>query len=85
MDKKYQNHRFLLDYHIDKKEHPLVHVGFRIHDNYVRRADNRKKALREIRSGFGEELKMKGYDVKATHKQQHGLNQSIKDAHKTAP
>ncbi len=27
---------------------------------------------------------MKGYDVKATHKQ-HGLNQSIKDAHKTAP
>ncbi len=34
---------------------------------------------------FCEELKLKGYDVKATHKQQHGLNQSVKDAHNTAP
>ena len=30
-------------------------------------------------------MKLKGYDVKATHKQQHGLNQSVKDAHNTAP
>ncbi len=28
---------------------------------------------------------MKGYDVKATHKQTQGLNQSIKDAHASAP
>ena len=43
-----------------------------------------KKDLREIRYRFCEELKMKGYDVKATHKQQHGLNQSIKDAQNSA-
>nr|AUV50519.1 IncQ plasmid conjugative transfer DNA nicking endonuclease TraR (pTi VirD2-like protein) [Escherichia coli] len=85
MHKKYPNHRFVLGYHNDKKEHPHVHVVFRIRDNDGKRADIRKKDLREIRTGFCEELKMKGYDVKATHKQQHGLNQSIKDAHKTAP
>lgn len=85
MNKKYPNHRFVLGYHNDKKEHPHVHVVFRIRDNDGKRADIRKKDLREIRTGFCEELKMKGYDVKATHKQQHGLNQSIKDAHKTAP
>ncbi|SWA73091.1 Uncharacterised protein [Klebsiella pneumoniae] len=82
MNKKYPNHRFVLGYHNDKKEHPHVHVVFRIRDNDGKRADIRKKDLREIRTGFCEELKMKGYDVKATHKQQHGLNQSIKDAHK---
>ncbi|EHI7918499.1 relaxase/mobilization nuclease domain-containing protein [Salmonella enterica] len=85
MHKKYPNHRFVLGYHNDKKEHPHVHVVFRIRDNDGKRADIRKKDLREIRTGFCEELKLKGYDVKATHKQQHGLNQSIKDAHKTAP
>ncbi len=85
MNKKYPNHRFVLGYHNDKKEHPHVHVVFRIRDNDGKRADIRKKDLREILTGFCEELKMKGYDVKATHKQQHGLNQSIKDAHKTAP
>lgn len=85
MHKKYPNHRFVLGYHNDKKEHPHVHVVFRIRDNDGKRADIRKKDLREIRTGFCEELKLKGYDVKATHKQQHGLNQSIKGAHKTAP
>ncbi|EBN8064489.1 spore coat protein CotH [Salmonella enterica] len=85
MQKKYPNHRFVLGYHSDKKEHPHVHVIFRIRDNDGKRADIRKKDLREIRTGFCEELKLRGYDVKATHKQQHGLNQSIKDAHNTAP
>ncbi|EPZ0118139.1 MobP1 family relaxase [Escherichia coli] len=85
MQKKYPNHRFVLGYHCDKKEHPHVHVVFRIRDNDGKRADIRKKDLREIRTGFCEELKLKGYDVKATHKQQHGLNQSVKDAHNTAP
>ncbi|ECW2964630.1 spore coat protein CotH [Salmonella enterica subsp. enterica] len=84
MHKKYPNHRFVLGYHNDKKEHPHVHVVFRIRDNDGKRTDIKKKDLREIRTGFCEELKLKGYDVKATHKQQHGLNQSIKDAHKTA-
>ncbi|MCV5540478.1 relaxase/mobilization nuclease domain-containing protein, partial [Escherichia coli] len=63
MNKKYPNHRFVLGYHNDKKEHPHVHVVFRIRDNDGKRADIRKKDLREIRTGFCEELKMKGYDV----------------------
>lgn len=85
MHKKYPNHRFVLGYHNDKKDHPHVHVVFRIRDEDGKRTDIRKKDLREIRTGFCEELKLKGYDVKATHRQQQGLNQSIRDAHSTAP
>ncbi len=43
MNKKYPNHRFVLGYHNDKKEHPHVHVVFRIRDNDGKRADIRKK------------------------------------------
>lgn len=85
MQKKYPGHRFVLGYHQDKKEHPHVHVVFRIRDDDGKRTDIRKKDLREIRTGFCEELRLKGYDVKATHKQRQGLNPSIKDAHDTAP
>lgn len=85
MHNKYPGHRFVLGYHSDKKEHPHVHVVFRIRDNDGKRTDIKKRDLREIRTGFCEELKLKGYDVKATHKQQHGLIQSIKEAHSTAP
>lgn len=85
MHKKYSNHRFVLSYHNDKKDHPHVHIVFRIRDNDGKRSDIKKKDLREIRTGFCDELRMKGYDVKATHRQQHGLNQAIKDAHANAP
>ncbi|WLS81235.1 MobP1 family relaxase (plasmid) [Erwinia pyri] len=85
MHKKYPNHRFVLSYHNDKKDHPHVHIVFRIRDNDGKRSDIKKKDLREIRTGFCDELRMKGYDVKATHRQQHGLNQAIKDAHANAP
>jgi hypothetical protein len=85
MHKKYPNHRFVFGYHNDKKDHPHVHVVFRIRDEDGKRTDIRKKDLREIRTGFCEELKLKGYDVKATHRQQQGLNQSIRDAHSAAP
>lgn len=85
MQKKYPNNRFVLSYHSDKKDHPHVHIVFRIRDNDGKRSDIKKKDLREIRTGFCEELRMKGYDVKATHRQQQGLNQSIRDAHANAP
>ncbi len=83
MNKKYPNHRFVLGYHNDKNIHTcmsfFVFVIMTVNELIS------GKRFTEIRTGFCEELKMKGYDVKATHKQQHGLNQSIKDAHKTAP
>lgn len=85
MQKKYPNNRFVLSYHSDKKDHPHVHIVFRIRDNDGKRTDIKKKDLREIRTGFCEELRMKGYDVKATHRQHQGLNQSIRDAHANAP
>jgi hypothetical protein len=85
MHQKYPNNRFVLSYHNDKKDHPHVHVVFRIRNEDGKRSDIRKKDLREIRTRFCEELKLKGYDVKATHRQQAGLNQSVKDAHNTAP
>lgn len=85
LNKKYPNNRFVLGYHEDKKEHPHVHVVFRIKDSDGKRTDIKKKDLRDIRTGFCDELRLKGYDVKATHKQQQGLNQSIKEAHDTAP
>ncbi|HHH0628156.1 TPA: MobP1 family relaxase [Yersinia enterocolitica] len=85
MHQKYPNNRFVLSYHNDKKDHPHVHVVFRIRDEDGKRTDIKKKDLREIRSGFCQELCLKGYDVKATHRQQVGLNQSVKDAHSTAP
>ncbi|EJY8917687.1 spore coat protein CotH [Escherichia coli] len=85
LNKKYPNNRFVLGYHEDKKEHPHVHVVFRIKDTDGKRTDIKKKDLREIRTGFCEELRLKGYDVKATHKQKQGLNQSIREAHDTAP
>ncbi|WP_375541527.1 relaxase/mobilization nuclease domain-containing protein, partial [Salmonella enterica] len=85
MQKKYPNHRFVLGYHCDKKEHPHFLVVFRIRYNVGKRAYIWKKDLREIRTVFCEEFKLKGYVVKATHKQQHGLKQSVKDAHNTAP
>ena len=85
MHKKYPNHRFVLRNHNDRKDHPPVQVVYRIRDEDGKRTDIRKKDLREIRTGFCEELKLKGYDVKATHRQQQGLNQSIRDAHSTAP
>lgn len=85
MHKKYPNNRFVLSYHNDKKDHPHVHVVFRIRDEDGKRTDIKKKDLREIRSGFCQELCLKGYDVKATHRQQVGLNQSVKDAHSNAP
>ncbi len=62
-----------------------MHVVFRIKDTDGKRTDIKKKDLREIRTGFCNELILKGYDVKATHKQTQGLNQSIKDAHASAP
>lgn len=85
LNKKYPNNRFVLGYHEDKKDHPHVHVVFRIKDTDGKRTDIKKKDLREIRTGFCNELRLKGYDVKATHKQTQGLNQSIKDAHASAP
>lgn len=85
MHQKYPNNRFVFSYHNDKKDHPHVHVVFRIRDEDGKRTDIKKKDLREIRSGFCQELCLKGYDVKATHRQQVGLNQSVKDAHSTAP
>ena len=85
MHQKYPNNRFVLSYHNDKKDHPHVHVVFRIRDEDGKRTDIKKKDLREISSGFCQELCLKGYDVKATHRQQVGLNQSVKDAHSTAP
>lgn len=85
LTEKFPNQRFVLGYHNDTKDHPHVHAILRLKDNDGKRVDIRKKDLRELRTKFCENLKMKGYDVKATHRQQLGLNQSVKDAHSTAP
>ena len=52
MQKKYPNHRFVLGYHCDKKRTSSRSCCFRIRDNDGKRADIRKKDLREIRTGF---------------------------------
>ncbi len=44
----------------------------------------RKQDLRELRTGFCNELQGMGYDVKATHKQQIGLKKLEAD-HNSAP
>jgi len=85
LSEKFPNHRFVLGYHNDTKFHPHVHAILRLTDNDGKRVDIRKEDLRDMRSQFCEKLKMKGYDVKATHKHKSGLNQSVKDANDTAP
>ncbi|EJT4720265.1 relaxase/mobilization nuclease domain-containing protein [Salmonella enterica] len=85
LSEKFPDHRFVLGYHNDKKHHPHVHAILRLKNNDGKRVDIRKKDLRDMRTQFCENLKMKGYDVKATHKHKSGLNQSVKDANNTAP
>lgn len=84
--KKYPDNRFVIAYHDDKKEHPHVHVILKTRkENEDKRIKITKQDLRDLRSGFCDELKLKGYDVKATHKQQIGLKSQLKDDSLTAP
>ncbi|HIE4303602.1 TPA: MobP1 family relaxase [Proteus mirabilis] len=84
--KKYPDNRFVIAYHDDKKEHPHVHVILKTRkENEDKRIKITKQDLRDLRSGFCDELKLKVYDVKATHKQQIGLKSQLKDDSLTAP
>lgn len=85
LSEKYPGHNFVLAWHDDKKDHPHVHAIIRMTDSDDARINIRKKDLRELRTDFCEKLKMKGYDVKATHKQIPGLKDKLKDDEKTAP
>lgn len=84
--KKFPDNRFVIAYHDDKKDHPHVHVILKTRkESEDKRIKITKQDLRDLRSGFCEELKLKGYDVKATHKQQVGLKSQLKEDALTAP
>lgn len=85
LNKKYPESRFVLAYHDDKKDHPHVHAIMRVRGDTEKAINIRKQDLRELRTGFCNELQGMGYDVKATHKQQIGLKQKLEADHNSAP
>lgn len=84
LKEKYPDSRFILAYH-DDKEHPHVHCLMRIRGDTIKTIDIKKQDLRQLRSDFCERLKQKGYDVKATHKQEIGLKDKLKAEAETVP
>ncbi len=67
MNKKYPNHRFVLGYHNDKKN---IHTCMSFFVFVIMTVNELISGKRFTGNSyrFCEELKMKGYDVKATHK-----------------
>ncbi|PAV01716.1 hypothetical protein CBG25_15085 [Arsenophonus sp. ENCA] len=66
MKKNYAGHAFVAVYHEDKKEHPHVHVNFKLlNEETGKRLDLDKSACRKIRVDFCHSLQEKGYDVAA--------------------
>ncbi|EOZ46882.1 relaxase/mobilization nuclease domain protein [Klebsiella pneumoniae VAKPC270] len=86
LSEKYPDNKFVMVYHDDKKDHPHVHVILRTdNDDTGKKINIRKKDLRELREGFCEQLKLKGYDVKATHKQIPDFKNKLKEEDAAAP
>ncbi|EBE2365196.1 spore coat protein CotH [Salmonella enterica] len=86
LSKRYPDNKFVLVYHDDKKEHPHVHAIIKLKKEEERKKIHiSKKELRSLRTDFCEQLKLKGYDVKATHKQIPDFKNKLKDEDAAAP
>lgn len=82
---KFPENEFVLAYHNDKKEHPHVHAIIRLKDNTGHKMHLNKQTIRDLRTGFCDELKIKDYDVKATHKQIPDLKNTLKTEFEAVP
>ncbi|HHE5127414.1 TPA: MobP1 family relaxase [Proteus mirabilis] len=86
LSKRYPDNKFVLVYHDDKKEHPHVHAIIKLKKEEERKKIHiSKKELRSLRTDFCEQLKLKGYDVKATHKQIPDFKNKLKEEDAVAP
>ncbi|MER2921714.1 MobP1 family relaxase [Morganella morganii] len=86
LSKRYPDNKFVLVYHDDKKEHPHVHAIIKLKKEEERKKIHiSKKELRSLRTDFCEQLKLKGYDVKATHKQIPDFKNKLKEEDAAAP
>lgn len=86
VSEKFPGNNFVVAYHDDKAEHPHVHVIFKLKNEETgKNISIKKKDLRELRTGFCEQLKLQGYDVKATHKQIPDFKNKLKDEDAAAP
>ncbi|MGJ7325285.1 MobP1 family relaxase [Morganella morganii] len=86
LSKRYPDNKFVLVYHDDKKEHPHVHAIIKLKNEEERKKIHiSKKELRSLRTDFCEQLKLKGYDVKATHKQIPDFKNKLKEEDAAAP
>lgn len=74
LKEKYPQNYFVMSYH-DETKNPHVHVVLNIHKDTGERINIRKEDLRDIREGFCKNLITLGYDVEATRKYGHKLEE----------
>lgn len=76
LKEKYPDNAFVMAYH-DNTEKPHVHVVLKISNKSGQRVDIKKQDLRQLRTNVSLKLQGFGYNVKATHKRDFALKDTL--------